>query len=103
MPSDTRGNSPARNTSYMKKSSAGKQESLSNQLLSRGDTMLDNSNFKLDLQIMDNAYEKWLREEDSLQGVLNVKMIKAKNTDFKQKIDAWKRRVDERRRVKKRA
>ena len=37
------------------------------------------NNYKLDLQIMDMAFDKWLKEEESLSGVLNVKVIKQSN------------------------
>ena len=43
-------------------------------------------------------YEKWFKEEESLSGVLNMKKIKQMNTEFRLKIDSWKRRVDERKR-----
>lgn len=39
-------------------------------------TREDLNSFKLDLQIMDASYDKWLKEEESLSGVLNVKVIK---------------------------
>ena len=41
-------------------------------------------------------------EEQTLSGVLNLKVTKAKNADFRLKIDAWKKRHKERDRMKKR-
>ena len=50
----------------------------------------------LDTGILDQMYEKWAQEDDSLSGVLNVKLTKAKNADFRLKMDAWKNRATER-------
>jgi hypothetical protein len=55
---------------------------------------------KLDLAILDKKYDEWLREDESLSGFLNMKFIKQKNTEFRQKLEAWKKRGDERKRIK---
>lgn len=51
---------------------------------------------------MDQHFDKWYMEEQTLSGVLNLKVTKAKNADFRLKIDAWKKRQKERDRMKKR-
>lgn len=51
---------------------------------------------------MDNIFDKWFKEEESLSGVLNMKLIKQKNADFRVKLDVWKKRADERKRNQKR-
>ena len=48
---------------------------------------------------MDTQFEKWYKEEESLSGVLNMKFIKSKNTEFRLKLDAWKKRLEERKRI----
>jgi hypothetical protein len=48
---------------------------------------------------LDNNFDKWFKEEESLSGVLNMKVIKQKNIDFRLKSDAWKKRLDERKRI----
>ena len=55
--------------------------------------------FRLDLSIVDSHFEKWFKEDESLSGVMNMKVIKQKNTEFRQKMDAWKKRAEERRRI----
>jgi len=51
---------------------------------------------RLDIGILDTAYEKWAKEDDSLSGVMNSKLTKVKNADMRLKIDAWKNRAGER-------
>ena len=55
----------------------------------------------LDLGILDAIYFKWAQEDD-MSGVLNVKLTKAKNADFRLKMDQWKARKNERKQGKKR-
>lgn len=57
---------------------------------------------KLDLAIVDNLFDKWYKEEESLSGVLNMKLIKQKNADLRVKLDTWKKRGEERKRHQKR-
>jgi hypothetical protein len=54
----------------------------------------------LDLAIIDAEYKKWAVEDSSLSGVLNNKLTKSKNTDFRMKLDAWKARKMERKALK---
>ena len=58
---------------------------------------------RLDLTILDQTFEKFASEDDSLSGVLNTKLTKQKNVDFRLKLDAWKSRETERKMAKKRA
>jgi len=57
---------------------------------------------RVELVQVDMAFDKWIREEETLSGVLNPKLTKSKNTDLKMKFEAWKRRAAERERIKKR-
>jgi len=51
---------------------------------------------------LDDKYAKWAQEDDSMSGVLNVKLTKIKNADFRLKLDAWRHRRQERKIQKKR-
>ena len=53
--------------------------------------------------MVDGFFDKWFREEENLSGALNMKLIKQRNVELRQKLDAWKKRVEERRRVQRRA
>lgn len=57
---------------------------------------------RLNLSMIDAQYQKWADEDDSLSGVLNVKVTKQKNTDLRLKIEAWGKRNHERKTTKKR-
>jgi hypothetical protein len=57
----------------------------------------------LDLTTVDALFDKWYREEEALSTVLNMKVIKQKNVDLRSKLEAWKRRLEERKRLQKRA
>jgi hypothetical protein len=59
----------------------------------------DLRDLKIDISILDTNFDKWFKEEDSLSGVLNMKVIKQKNVDFRLKIDAWKKRAEERKKI----
>lgn len=48
-------------------------------------------------------FEKWSKEEESLSGVMNMKIVKQKNNDIRIKLEGWKKRYDERKRLKKRS
>lgn len=56
----------------------------------------------MDLSYIDSLFDKWYKEEENLNVVLNIKIIKQKNADLRLKIDAWKKREDERKRLAKR-
>ena len=58
---------------------------------------------KLDLRTVDVLFEKWFREEETLSGVLNMKLIKQRNQEFRSKMDAWKKRREERKRHQRKA
>jgi hypothetical protein len=51
---------------------------------------------------LDNQFQKWAEDDDSLSGVLNVKITKQSNIDLRLKMQAWKNRVGERKVIKKR-
>ena len=56
---------------------------------------------RMDVMVLENHFEKWFREEDSLQAFLNPKVAKQRFADFKTKIEVWKSRQKQRLRVKK--
>ena len=64
--------------------------------LQYGLTQAEIDDMILDFTILDQIYEKWAQEDDSLSGVLNVKITKSKNADFRLKMDSWKNRKNER-------
>jgi hypothetical protein len=68
----------------------------------RPQNQVDVKDLRLDLAILDSAFDKWYREEESLSGVLNMKVIKQRNAELKGKLDAWRKRGEERRRVQRR-
>jgi len=55
---------------------------------------------KCDLAVVDSMFDKFWRTEESLSGFLNVKMIKQKFADFRQKLEVWKNRDRARKRNK---
>lgn len=57
---------------------------------------------RLDLSILDASYKKWLEEDASMGEILDTKVTKAKNAAFRQKLDSWKNRLNDRVAIKKR-
>lgn len=57
---------------------------------------------RIELALIDSQFDKWIREEETLSGVLNIKLTKTKNTDLKMKFEAWVKRSAERVRIMKR-
>ena len=51
---------------------------------------------KLDLSVLDNAFDKFYKTEESLSGYLNIKVIKSKFADFKKKLEVWKKNASRR-------
>ena len=56
---------------------------------------------RVDVGVLDTAYDKWAKEDDSLSGVMNSKLTKVKNAAMRLKLDAWKNRAGERKKQKK--
>ena len=56
---------------------------------------------RVDVGVLDTAYDKWAKEDDSLSGVMNSKLTKVKNADMRLKLEAWKSRAGERKKQKK--
>jgi hypothetical protein len=63
---------------------------------------LDAAPSRLDLAVLDTHFDKWLIENEALSGVMNRDLTKRKNQEFRQRLEAWKRRANERKRYKKR-
>ena len=64
---------------------------------------LELRDLKLELRTVDQMFEKWYRELEVLNGVLNQKLISQRNQELRSKLEAWKKRVDERKRHQRRA
>ena len=56
---------------------------------------------KCDLSVVDSAFDKFYKTEESLSGFLNIKVIKQKFADFRKKLDVWKKVGRQRTRNKK--
>lgn len=57
---------------------------------------------RMDITLLDPQFDKWLMDNEALNGVLNARVTKGKNQEFRLKLNAWKSRVTERKRIKKR-
>lgn len=55
---------------------------------------------ELNMAELDALYAKFIKEEDQISGVLDVKLTKKKNVDFRLKLDAWRARKAERKNYK---
>lgn len=60
------------------------------------------SDQKMDISLLDPQFDKWMMDNEALNGVLNQRVTKQKNVEFRQRCEAWKKRVSERKRIKKR-
>ena len=47
---------------------------------------------RIELANVNALFDKWIREEETLSGVLNPKLTKSKNIDLRMKLEAWKKR-----------
>jgi len=70
--------------------------------ISNTDLSLLSNNPRIEISNLDPLFDKWLIENEALNGVLNQGLTKKKNIEFRHKIEAWKRRLNERKRIKKR-
>ena len=59
------------------------------------------ANIKIPLSEIDLQFDKWYKEDQVLSGVLNVRVTKQKNVDFKLKLKTWSLRDNDRKRIKK--
>lgn len=59
------------------------------------------ANIKIPLSEIDLQFDKWYKEDQVLSGVLNVRVTKQKNVDFKLKLKTWSLRDKDRKRIKK--
>lgn len=46
-------------------------------------------NERLDLQVLDAYFEKWFKEEDSLNAFTNAKLTQQRFKEFKLKLEVW--------------
>ena len=65
------------------------------------DSFMFKTEDRLDVMVLETHFEKWFREEDSLQAFLNPKVAKQRFADFKTKIQVWRQRDKQRGRLKK--
>lgn len=52
--------------------------------------------------MLDAIFDKWYKDQEAVSGVLNIKVTRQKNIDFRKTIESWKKREKERLRHKKR-
>jgi len=54
---------------------------------------------RIELAQLDPLFDRWLIENEAMSGVLNQGLTKKNNIAFRQKLEAWKRRKPERKRI----
>ena len=57
---------------------------------------------RLDITNLDPIFDKFFKDQEAVTGVLNIKVTRQKNVEFRKTIDSWKKREKERTRGKKR-
>ena len=57
---------------------------------------------RVDISVLDGIFDKWYKDQEAISGVLNVKVTRNKNIEFRKTLESWKKRVKERARLKKR-
>ena len=57
---------------------------------------------RLDLHVVDAMFKKWKDEESSLSEILNTKLTKIRNQEWRNKLESWRARKSERASIKKR-
>ena len=57
---------------------------------------------RVDISVLDGIFDKWYKDQEAVSGVLNVKVTRNKNIEFRKTLESWKKRVKERARQKKR-
>ena len=57
----------------------------------------------LDLALLDAEYRKFASNDENMSDLINPKMTKARNFDFRLKLDSWKTLANTRKNLKKRA
>lgn len=70
--------------------------------VSENNNVFANQELRMDMTLLDPLFDKWLIENEALSGVLNSGLTKKKNQEFRQKLEAWKKRAVERKRIKRR-
>ena len=51
---------------------------------------------RVDISVLDGIFDKWYKDQEAVSGVLNVKVTRNKNIEFRKTLESWKRRVKER-------
>ena len=57
---------------------------------------------RVDINVLDGLYDKWFKDQEAVSGVLNIKVTRNKNIEFRKTLESWKKRTKERLRLKKR-
>ena len=57
---------------------------------------------RVDINILDGLFDKWFKDQEAVSGVLNIKVTRNKNIEFRKTLESWKKRTKERLRLKKR-
>lgn len=68
--------------------------------LNSTDLSISSNEIRMDVSLLDSQFDKFLLDQESLNGVLNSKVTKQKNAEFRLKIEAWKKRVIKRKKTK---
>lgn len=51
---------------------------------------------RVDINVLDAIFDKWYKDQEAVSGVLNVKVTRNKNIEFRKTLESWKKRVKER-------
>ena len=51
---------------------------------------------RVDISVLDGIFDKWYKDQEAVSGVLNVKVTRNKNIEFRKTLESWKKRVKER-------
>jgi len=68
--------------------------------LNSTDLSISSNEIRMDVSLLDSQFDKFLLEQESLNGVLNSKVTKQKNDEFRSKLNAWEKRVIKRKKTK---
>ena len=51
---------------------------------------------RVDINVLDSIFDKWYKDQEAVSGVLNIKVTRVKNIEFRKTLEAWKKRAKER-------
>ena len=68
--------------------------------LNSTDLSISSNEIRMDVSLLDSQFDKFLLEQESLNGVLNSRVTKQKNDEFRSKLNAWEKRAIKRKKTK---